>query len=705
MTVRADARAGENPFREMPTVGVVMRNSIGFVEQMLENLRQGIVSVPVAHSSDKDRLDATFTTDVIEPGSESGWIGNAFHSDGGDMPAQIAFTSGTQGKPKAVLLSRTNLHDVVTRVTELMEITDEIREYVGIPVYHSFGYARCRIVLNAGGRAFIPKSFDLAEIRSLLKAGEINAIAAVPSLWRIFLAGLDRFGDELERVRWVEIGSQYMSGSEKAALRAALPNAKIVQHYGLTEASRTSLQRIDKEALGRLDSVGMAVGRTELRINERGHIETRGPHVALGILSEGTWQPLGPDAWLETSDLGRIDNGLLYFVGRGDDVINCGGVKISPDLLESAVRQALAENGEEAGEFALLRLPDPMRGDGIGLVITPATRLPRERLLDTLVNQVGKQGVNARGAITVHELSDLPRTETGKVQRKALAALIEENKPSKITNAGATRGGFAELLEELLGRPIDPHQSFADLGGDSLAHMQVTLALERALENAPTGWEWRPLERLISEVAQAGDFKELMTRTSGAPPLPDGSRNMNPTDISLWSLIAEDYRTNGGSVFHQGFLMLLVHRFGNARMSVQWKLLRAPLTILYRILNKFTQLFFGMKLDYTVKVGRRVRLEHFGGMILGAREIGNDVVLRQNTTLGIRSTDDLNAKPILGDFVDVGAGAVIVGNVTIGEHSVVGANSVVFTNVPPGSMVMGVPARIIGKVRGPENTA
>ena len=142
--------------------------------------------------------------------------------------------------------------------------------------------------------------------------------------------------------------------------------------------------------------------------------------------------------------------------------------------------------------------------------------------------------------------------------------------------------------------------------------------------------------------------------------------------------------------------MLLVHRFGNWRMDVRPRILRLPLTILYRILNKLTQILFGMKLDYTVKVGRRVKLEHFGGMILGAREIGNDVTLRQNTTLGIRSVDDLNAKPVLGAFVDVGAGAVIVGNISIGENSIIGANSVVFTSVPPNSVVMGVPARIIG---------
>ena len=102
-----------------------------------------------------------------------------------------------------------------------------------------------------------------------------------------------------------------------------------------------------------------------------------------------------------------------------------------------------------------------------------------------------------------------------------------------------------------------------------------------------------------------------------------------------------------------------------------------------------------------MQVGRRVKLEHFGGMILGARAIGNDVVLRQNTTRGIRSVDNLRAKAVIGGFVDVGAGAVIVGDITIGENSIIGANSLVYVNVPPGSVVVGVPGRVIGRNPSP----
>lgn len=103
----------------------------------------------------------------------------------------------------------------------------------------------------------------------------------------------------------------------------------------------------------------------------------------------------------------------------------------------------------------------------------------------------------------------------------------------------------------------------------------------------------------------------------------------------------------------------------------------------------------GIKLSYTVPVGRRVRLDHFGGMILGARSIGSDVILRQNTTIGIARVSDRNAKPVICDGVDVGAGAVIVGDIVVGRGAVIGANAVVTKDVPAHAVVGGVPARIL----------
>lgn len=178
-------------------------------------------------------------------------------------------------------------------------------------------------------------------------------------------------------------------------------------------------------------------------------------------------------------------------------------------------------------------------------------------------------------------------------------------------------------------------------------------------------------------------------------PASRGHLNLNPEGIGFWELVAEDFRTCENKIFAQGFWALFWHRFGNLRMSVRSKLLRAPLTIIYNVMYKLTQWVCGIDLPYTVIVGRRVKLEHFGGMILIARKIGNDVIIRQNTTFGINDMNGPAFRPVIGDGVDIGAGAVIIGPVTIGEGAVIGANAVVVRDVPAGAVVGGVPARII----------
>ena len=185
------------------------------------------------------------------------------------------------------------------------------------------------------------------------------------------------------------------------------------------------------------------------------------------------------------------------------------------------------------------------------------------------------------------------------------------------------------------------------------------------------------------------------SRTAPIEPLPKGDRNGNPAGLSLLKLIREDLRTHDYLFFEQGFWALAVHRFGNWRMGIRWKLLRAPMSVVYRGLYRSVEWTCGISLPYTVPVGRRVRIWHHSGMVLHARSIGNDVHIRQNTTFGVAHRGQNEALPVIEDGADIGCNVCVLGNVRIGAGAVVGAGSVVLTDVPPGTVAVGVPARVL----------
>jgi serine O-acetyltransferase len=173
-----------------------------------------------------------------------------------------------------------------------------------------------------------------------------------------------------------------------------------------------------------------------------------------------------------------------------------------------------------------------------------------------------------------------------------------------------------------------------------------------------------------------------------------GDTNSNPTGMGLLSLLAEDFRTHGRDLLSPGFWTLSVHRFGNWRMSIKDKLLRAPITAVYRTAYQSVVALWGIDLPYNVKVGRRVRLGHHGCMVLGASEIGDDVIIQHSVTMGLSRRNDTEL-PKIGSRVEIGPGVCIAGGLRVGDGSYIGANTVVSRDVPANSVVLGIPMRFV----------
>lgn len=169
----------------------------------------------------------------------------------------------------------------------------------------------------------------------------------------------------------------------------------------------------------------------------------------------------------------------------------------------------------------------------------------------------------------------------------------------------------------------------------------------------------------------------------------------NDEELGLWRQIREDWIAHGRDWSKPGFRAMAVYRFGVWRMGVRPKLLRAPLSLMYRWKFRYVRNHYGIELPYSAKVGRRVVIEHQGAIVIhGASVIGDECIIRQGVTLGNKRIDRPDEAPVLGARVNVGAGAKILGAVTIGDDAQIGANAVVLIDVPAGASALGVPATI-----------
>lgn len=171
-----------------------------------------------------------------------------------------------------------------------------------------------------------------------------------------------------------------------------------------------------------------------------------------------------------------------------------------------------------------------------------------------------------------------------------------------------------------------------------------------------------------------------------------------PQSPGLFALVREDWIAHGRDWTRAGFRAIAVYRFGVWRMTLRPKLLRAPFSVLYRFMFRHVRNVYGIELPYTACVGRRVIFEHQHGIVVhGNCEIGDDCIIRQGVTLGNRRLDRPLDAPKIGNRVNVGAGAKVLGAVNIGDGANIGANAVVLEDVPAGATAVGNPARLIGE--------
>ncbi|MFZ2625708.1 MAG: serine O-acetyltransferase [Propionibacterium sp.] len=116
-----------------------------------------------------------------------------------------------------------------------------------------------------------------------------------------------------------------------------------------------------------------------------------------------------------------------------------------------------------------------------------------------------------------------------------------------------------------------------------------------------------------------------------------------------------------------------------------------------RLLSQFARFMTGIEIHPGATIGRRFFIDHGMGVVIGETAIvGNDVLMYHQVTLGGRARGHFKRHPTIGDRVLLGAGAKIIGDITIGSDAKIGANALVVKNVEPGAVVIGVPSEVRG---------
>ena len=142
---------------------------------------------------------------------------------------------------------------------------------------------------------------------------------------------------------------------------------------------------------------------------------------------------------------------------------------------------------------------------------------------------------------------------------------------------------------------------------------------------------------------------------------------------------------------YPGLWALLFYRFAH-------KLYGYGLRFLPRFISAIGQFLTTIDIHPASIIGKRVFIDHGVGVVIGETAIiEDDVIIYQQVTLGGVSTDKGKRHPTIKQGAVIGAGAKVLGNITIGENAKIGANSVVIKDVPPDSTAVGIPARVIGK--------
>jgi acyl-CoA synthetase (AMP-forming)/AMP-acid ligase II len=427
--------------------------------------------------------------------------------------AVMLSTSGTTGAPKLVKLSYDNIASNADAIAEYLRLTPDDCAITTLDFCYSYGMSVLNSYLSVGARILLTdESVVSKRFWSLFESRRATSLALVPSHFDL-LDRIDFGNTDLPTLRYItQAGGKLHADKIKRYARIARDKGWLFYvMYGQTEASPRISYVPPDELLANVDSIGKAIPGGELVLigengfevagtGQTGELVYRGPNVMLGYAEcrADLAKPRDTVA-LRTGDMAqRQENGYFKIVGRLSRFIKLYGLRINLDEIEGQLRHA-----------------------GYQVYCTGNDQTLALFYTDSLDEAALKAFIHERYKVqTSHiflmKLADVPLLSSGKVNYRALSALIAPEK-SNTTSKLSVRSMFAEALGNKI--PLRDTDSFTSIGGDSLSYLNISLQLEEALGYLPEEWErmsihelellrptrsalmWLPVETIVRNVA------------------------------------------------------------------------------------------------------------------------------------------------------------------------------------------------------------
>ena len=345
--------------------------------------------------------------------------------------ALILHTSGTTSRPKRVPLSHANLMTSARNVAATYQLTTEDVSLCVMPLFHVHGLVASTLAtFFTGGTVVVPPKFNPLSFWQTVREHRATWYSAVPTIHQVLLARAkaDKRPEGAEHLRFVRSCSAALAPQTMADLedRFGVP---VLEAYGMTEAAHQMASNPLPPRTRKPGSVGCGTAVEIGILNEAGdllaahaigEVSIKGPNVFGGY--EGNAEAnlsSFTNGWFRTGDQGYLDNdGYLVLVGRLKELINRGGEKISPREIDEALLTHAA-----VAEAVCFGRPDRTYGEEVvAAVVLRETTNEKD-----LIAHCRASLSDFKCPKKIYIVDAIPRTATGKIQRRNVAAaLLEE---------------------------------------------------------------------------------------------------------------------------------------------------------------------------------------------------------------------------------------------------------------------------------------